>query len=106
MDKLNSVLKYIKEGIREELGSIKKLKGEKLDKFTDLLNITFDYTLYYNDYNMIITEPELHNVLFPYFKKEALILRVEIPEHNANIWVYQYFNDQLFESYLTDEKLY
>ena len=102
MDRLRDILRSVKSGINEEVSSLKKLKGSKLETFKDVFNLDEEVHLYYNEYNLIIIDDDLHEKLSYLFKKGALILKVEIPEHNSYLWVYQYFNDQIFESYLID----
>lgn len=100
MDGLKQALKALKTGISEEIQALEKLTGKRLLEFAGIFNVPETSEIYFNKFNMIIISPELNEILGSYFKKKDLILRFEFPEYNANIWVYQYFNDQLFSNYL------
>lgn len=97
------MLKHIKESIKDELSGLKKLSGKRLSTFSDIFQVPEDSEIYYNEYNMVILDPELHELISSFTKKKNLIVRIEIPEHNSYMWIYQYFNDQLFDSYLSDK---
>lgn len=102
MDRVREALGHIKSAINIELKGLKKLRGSKLDTFIDVFNLPPDIELYYNTYNILFIDSELHDNLKSYFKRDSLVFSIEIPDHNTRIWVYQYFNDQIFESYLED----
>lgn len=106
MEKVKKTLKLVKQSVDQELKGLRKLKGEKLATFKDIFNLEDDIDLYYNEYNVLIIDPILHENLKSFFKKDALLVKIEIPEHNVFCWIYQYFNDQIFESYLIDSTEY
>lgn len=103
MDRLKEMLGHIKDGIKSEMVNIKKLKGKRFDRFCEIFHVPGDADIYYNDYNIILIDEDINNIVSSYVsKKEYKIMRVEIKEFNANIWVYQYYNDQLFETFLNE----
>lgn len=100
MDRIKETLNLIKIGVREEVSGLNKLSGDKLAEFVDIFNLDEDIELYFNKYNLIILDPDLHDQLSPYLKRGDLVLSIEIPEHNIFFWSYQYFNNHIFETYV------
>ena len=98
---LKASIGMLKEGLISELYGAKKLKGCKLDAFKDIFMLDMDDPyIYYNKYNIIITSEIVLNALQPYLSNERKIMSVEIPEHQVNLWVYAYFNDNVIKQYL------
>ena len=75
MDAIRDMLKYIKEGIREELTDLKKLSGKRLKTFADIFNVPEESNIYYNNYNMVIVDPELNEIISSFTKKKHLIMK-------------------------------
>lgn len=100
MKKLKEAVSHISSGIRSELTDVKKLKGESLINFSSIFGVKEDASIYYNEYNVIVIDKDVHEIIEGFVSRDSLVLKVEIPEYNVYIWAYAYFNDQLFESYL------
>lgn len=100
MDGIRETLGILKDGIKRELDDLKLLKGEHFDRFYDIFNVPDDAQIYFNSYNIVINDPATHETLSPYLNQENLVIKVEVPEHNCYLWIYQYFNERIFVDYL------
>ena len=97
---INKKLGTLRECINVSLSDIKKLKDSALDEFKDIFSIEDDVNIYFNEYNIVVFDPVAHDAIKPYLKADNLVLRLEIPEFDCNMWIYQYFNDRIFNDYL------
>lgn len=94
-------LETLNECIKDSLQDIKLLKDEALKEFKDIFQIEEDNVeIYFNDYNIVLFDPIAHEAVKPYLKQDSLVLRLEIPEFDSHIWIYQYFNERIFNDYL------
>jgi hypothetical protein len=98
--KLKDCLGYVKGSITHELHNIKKMKGEKLETLIDILNLTGECDIYFNEFNVVFIDGHTHEQFGAYLPKKSLVLKMEIPEHNTYLWIYQFFNNQLLSDYI------
>ena len=100
MGSIKESLSLVKDGLQEELAKVKRLKGKPLKEFKNVFDIEEDIDVFFNDFNIIITELETYQLLAPYLGEDTLVMKIEIPEHNSYLWVHQYFNKRIFNDYL------
>jgi sortase (surface protein transpeptidase) len=93
-------LKLLNECVKDSLTELRELKDKNLEEFKDIFQIEGDIAIYFNEYNIVLIDHEAHEGVKPYLKESDLVIRLEIPEHEINIWVYQYFNERIFNDYL------
>lgn len=93
-------LNQLQESLKLELEGMKKLKGKRFERFKEVFDIQDADEIYYNEYNIIIVDEDLHERVSHYFKQGTNVLKIEIPAHGTFVYVYEYINDQLFENYL------
>lgn len=82
--------------------NLEKLSGDKLKKIADIFNFECDVEAYYNDFNIVFIDPVSHEQFARYLQMKNLILTLDFPEFNCHLWVYRYYNDNLFDSYLSE----
>ena len=102
---LKQILEHLKDGIKSELKKAKKLEGEKLQSFVNIFKVSEDAKIYYNKYNLIITEQETLEEIQPFLKQENLIISLAIKSFNSYLWVYDITNDALFDQLLNEFEL-
>lgn len=100
MEAIKEILSRCKEEIRVELAKLKLLKGKNLEEFKNVFNLEGDIEIYFNTYNIVFTDGHIYDQLKPYLGQNSLIIRLELSESNTNLWVHQYFNEQIFNDYL------
>lgn len=100
MDEIKQALNTFKDGLYSELSKAKKLKGEKFEKFVEVFGIDDDTVIYYNKFNIIILDDYSYDQLSAYLQDKYRIFRMEFPEYNTHIYIYKYYCDALFNSYL------
>lgn len=100
---LKEVVSHLKEGLHAEMNKAKKLEGEKLSRFCEIVNIPEeDAVIYYTEYNLIITNQDIFESLQYLIKPQHIILEVKIKSRNVFLVIYEYISDGLFDNYLTD----
>lgn len=99
-----AVSEAVSEGLRHEMSNLQKLEGEKLKSFIDMFSIqsTTEPEVYYNNFNMVFCEPDLHDEIKNFLKADTLAVRIEIPKTNINLWCYEIFADPLFSNIFDD----
>jgi sortase (surface protein transpeptidase) len=58
--------------------------------------------IFCNEYNVIIFDEDIHEKMSSYLNEKDLVLRVEVPDHGCNLWVYEYINNILLDQYLSE----
>ena len=102
LKKIKNHLVALKESIHDSLSDLKVLENEALAEFKDIFSIEEEVDIYFNEYNIVLIDKISHDSIAPYLKEKDLVLRLEIPEHEINLWVYQYFNERVFNDYLVE----
>jgi hypothetical protein len=102
--KLKNHLIALNESLKDGLAGIRPLQGKALEEFKDVFDIQDDVDIFFNDYNIVLIDPISFEAIKPYIKEESLALKLEIPEHDNYIWIYQYFNERIFNDYLVDSE--
>ena len=102
---LKEILIHVSDGIRSELKKSKKIDGEKLQNFVNTFRVKEDANIYYNSYNLIITDEHTHNELLPFLRPQTLIMAISVVSFNAYMWVYEVTNDSLFDQFLHDAEI-
>jgi hypothetical protein len=97
---LKERLSTLSDCVKDSVSGIKQLKGDALDTFKNIFNIESDVTIYFSEYNVVVMDTITHQAILPYIKSENLVLKVEMPEFDSYLWVYQYFNERVFNDYL------
>ena len=72
----------------------------KFEKFVEIFGIDDDTVIYYNKYNIILVDDYSYDQLSAYLQDKNRIFRMEFPEYNTFIYIYKYYDDALFNSYL------
>lgn len=97
---LKEHLKNLSECFKESISGAKKLSGDSLEEFKDIFSLEGEPLIYFNEYNIIITQPSVNEALSLYLKKDELVVTVELKELEMSIWVYSYYNQRIFNDYL------
>lgn len=97
---LKEVISHLNDAMQTELNGVKALKGEADNKFRELFQVTSKSKIYYNKFNIIITDAELMDNLKHFLKSEDKVLSIEIPEYAVNMWIFSHFNNQVVNTYL------
>ena len=100
MDRLRESLGIINDSVKRRLNKVKLLKGKRFDTFIDILNLPGDTVIYFNNFNIAIIDPRIHELMLPYLSGKQLKFTMQDTEMNSHIWIYQYMGDQLLEDYL------
>ena len=102
---LKELLEVTKDGLKTELKKAKLLKDDKFNSFKDIFNIPEDAKIYFNNYNIIITDEETLEILKSFLKEENLVLEIKVKQFNCFLWVYDFSNDALFDQLLNEPEL-
>jgi len=96
------ILNILKDTINSEVKSVKRLEGDKLKRFAEIFNVSENAEIFFNDYNIVITDIGTHEILSTFIDSKNSILELKMTHSNSYLWIYEYLNDQLFENYLND----
>jgi len=99
-----AISESISEGLRHEISSLKKLEGDRLESFIGIFSIQSRTKpeVYYNKFNVLFCEADIYEQVRPFLSSESLVLKIEIPKLNVNIWCHQMFNDPLMNNLFDD----
>lgn len=99
-----AISEAISEGLRHEVQNLVRLEGERLESFVQIFGLGFvtPPEIYYNKFNVLFCEEYIHSQVSSLISKKNLVLRIEIPKTNINIWCYEMFNDALLFNIFDD----
>lgn len=99
-----AIAEVIAEGLRHEITNLKKLEGERLESFVNIFSIQSKNQpeIYYNMTNVLFCEANVYEQVRPFLSSESLVMKVEIPKMNINIWCHEMFSDPLMNNLFDD----
>jgi hypothetical protein len=100
MDKLKECLNHLKNTISSEIHGVSKLEGDGKAKMCEDFCLDEDIRVYFNEYNLFFIAENDYAQMSPYLKSKDKVLELDIPGHNIYLSIYQYFNNNLLETYL------